>query len=106
MAGSIVDTRNPEGAEVAFFIATVAIGVAKGFDDALFGKAETARAVMLHTFGELENLFVFGSCGDTSFDTHYLIPPKADLTFFAILPLIIALVLILRLRDFDFFAKI
>lgn len=47
-AGSVVDTRNPECAEVAFFVTTIAVGVAKSLDDALFGKAKAAGAVVLH----------------------------------------------------------
>lgn len=48
---------------------------------------------------------MFSACGDASFDSHYLIPPKAVLIFLAILPLMKAAVFILRLRDLDFLAR-
>ena len=70
LAGSVVDAGDPEGAEVAFAVATVAVGIAEGFDDALFGEAEAASAVMLHAFGGLQDLFVFFAGGNTSFDSH------------------------------------
>ncbi len=69
-AGSVVDAGNPEGTKVAFFVAAIAISVAKRFDDALFGEPEATGAVMLHAFGGSKNLFVLCACRNTSFDSH------------------------------------
>jgi len=51
LPGGVVDAGDPDGAEVAFFVATVAIGVAEALDNTLFGHAVATRAVVLHTFG-------------------------------------------------------
>lgn len=47
-ASGVINARNPESAQIAFAITAIAIGIAKGFNDALFGEAETTGAVMLH----------------------------------------------------------
>ncbi len=50
-ARSVVDTGNPEGAEIALFVATITIRIAQSFDDALLGEAEATGAIMLHPLG-------------------------------------------------------
>lgn len=70
LARSVVDAGNPEGTEVAFFVPTIAIGVAKGFDDALFGEAEATGAVVLHAFGGLQSFLVFSMGRNATFDSH------------------------------------
>lgn len=69
-ACGVVDARDPEGSEVALAVAAVAIGVTQGLDDALFGQAITAGAVVLHAFGAFQDLFVFLAGRDASFDSH------------------------------------
>ena len=69
-AGSVVDASNPEGTKVALAIATVAISVAKGFDDALLGEAKTTSAIMLHTLCRGKDFLVFGMGRNATFDSH------------------------------------
>ena len=69
-ASGVVDAGNPERAQVAFAVAAIAVGIAQGFDDALFGEAEAAGAVMLHAFGSVQNFLVFGPSGHATFDSH------------------------------------
>jgi len=70
LSGGVVDAGNPEGAEVAFFVATVAVGVAQTFDNTLFGHTIAAGAVVLHAFGASQDLFMLGTGWDASFDSH------------------------------------
>ena len=69
-ARSVVDTGNPEGAKVAFFITTVAVSVAEGFDNALFREAKTTGTIMLHPLRSREGFLVFGVGGDAAFNSH------------------------------------
>ena len=71
-ARSVVDAGNPEGTKVAFFVAAVAVSVAKGFDDALFGEAVATSAVVLHTFGGSQGFLVFSMGRNATFDSHDL----------------------------------
>ena len=71
-AGSVVDTGNPQSAEIAFAVAAVAIGVAERLDNTLLRKTEAAGAVVLHAFRGFKDLFVLCVCGDTSFNSHRL----------------------------------
>lgn len=70
LTGGIVDAGDPEGTEVALAIATVAVSVAEGFDDALFGEAEATGAIVLHAFGGLQSFLVLGMGGNATFDSH------------------------------------
>ena len=70
LAGGVVDAGNPKGTEVALFVATVAVSVAKGFDDALLGEAVATGAVVLHAFGGLQGFLVFGVGRNAAFDSH------------------------------------
>ena len=69
-ASGVVDASDPERAQVALTVATITIGVAEGFDDALLGHTIAAGAIMLHAFGGLEDLFVLFAGWDASFDSH------------------------------------
>ena len=71
-ARSVVDAGDPEGAEVALFVATVAVAVAECLDDALFGEAVATSVVMLHAFGGSEGFLVFGMGRNATFDSHDL----------------------------------
>ena len=72
LAGSIVDAGNPEGTEVALFVAAIAVSVAKGFDDAVFGEAVATGAIVLHAFGGLQGFLVFSMGRNATFDSHDL----------------------------------
>lgn len=69
-ARSVVDTSNPEGTEVAFFVATIAVSVAERFDDALFGEAIATGAIMLHTFSGSKGFLVFSMGWNATFYSH------------------------------------
>ena len=71
-ARSVVDAGNPEGTEIALFVAAVAVGIAKGFDDALFGETKTASAVVLHAFGGSQGFLVFSMGRNATFNSHDL----------------------------------
>lgn len=68
--GGVVDASDPERAKVAFFIATVAICITKGFDNALFGKSEAACAIVLHAFGGSKGFLMFSVCRNAAFYSH------------------------------------
>ena len=70
LAGGVVDAGNPKGTEVAFFIATVAVSVAEGFDDALLGETVATGAIVLHTFGGSQSFLVFSVGRNAAFDSH------------------------------------
>ena len=67
---SVVDTGNPECAQIAFAVAAITVGITKGFNNTLLRKAEAASAIMLHTFSSLKNLFVLCASSDTTFNSH------------------------------------
>ena len=69
-AGSVVDAGNPEGTEVAFFVATITVAVAKSLDDALFGEAIATSAIVLHAFGGSKSFLVFSVGRNAAFDSH------------------------------------
>ena len=70
LAGSVVDAGNPKGTEVALFAATIAVSVAKGFDDALLGETVATSAIVLHAFGGLQSFLVFSVGRNAAFDSH------------------------------------
>jgi len=72
LAGSVVDAGNPEGTEVALFVATIAVGVAEGFNDALLSEAVATSAIVLHAFGGSQSFLVFGVGRNAAFDSHDL----------------------------------
>ena len=67
---SVVNASDPEGTKVALFVPTIAISVAKGFDDALLGEAVATSAIMLHAFGGLQGFLVFCVGRNAAFDSH------------------------------------
>ena len=71
-AGGVVNAGNPEGAEVAFFVATIAVRITESLDDTLFTEAVRTSAGMLHAFGFFQHFLVFGVCCNAAFDSHDL----------------------------------
>ena len=67
---SVVNTGNPEGAQIAFAVAAITVGITKRFDNTLFREAETASAIVLHSFSSFKNLFVLCASSDTTFNSH------------------------------------
>lgn len=66
----IIDTGNPNSAKIAFFVATIAIRIAKGFNHTLFSKTKTAGAVMLHPFSGFKDFLMFLTGWNASFNSH------------------------------------
>ena len=61
--GSGIDTLNPESAEVAFFVFTVAIGIGKTFFPGVFGDGPDVLAATIVTAGEFQNFFTTSARG-------------------------------------------
>jgi hypothetical protein len=67
-----VDPRNPEAAEHALAITTVAVGVLTSTHDRLFGDPEDVLATTTITFGQRDDFFVAGTGGYATFNSgHY-----------------------------------
>lgn len=56
-AGSCVDALDPEGAEVAFFVFAVAVGVGKTFFPGVFSDCPDVAAASEVAAGEFQNFF-------------------------------------------------
>ena len=69
-SGSIVDTGNPEGTKIAFFVATISVAITKGLDNTLLSHTEAAGAIVLHPFSSGNNLLVFCVSSHASFNSH------------------------------------
>jgi len=72
LAGSVINASDPEGAQIAFAIAAIAVGITKGFDNTLLRQAEATGAIMLHTLSSLKGLFVLCASSDSTFNSHDL----------------------------------
>src|SRR5690606_32600888 len=66
-AASRIDTSDPECAESALFIATIAIGILPGFHYRLFGDTEYITAATTITFCCFNNFFVTGTGSNAAF---------------------------------------
>src|SRR5690554_1041977 len=69
--GAGVDTGNPQSAEGALAITTVAIGILTSLDDRLFGNAEYTAASTVVTFSLFENLLVTTTCDHATLNTSH-----------------------------------
>ena len=56
--------------QTAVAVAAITVSILERSDDALLGKTETSRPIVLHTFGSFEDFLVFSACRHASFDSH------------------------------------
>jgi hypothetical protein len=64
-----VDPRDPEAAEHALTITTIAIGVLACTHDRLFGDSEDILTTTAIAFGQRDDFFVTGTGGYTAFNS-------------------------------------
>src|SRR5690606_29292504 len=83
-AGRGVDALDPQGAERALLVATVAVGVLTGAIHCGLGGADGVLAAAVEALGLLQDLLVLGVGGDAPGDaSHYKFPFGKPLTFAA-----------------------
>src|SRR5580658_3415712 len=70
-----VDALNPQRAELALFLAPVAVGVLAGLDDRLLGSAKYLAPRVVIPLGLAKDLLVSSTRGDTTFDSCHGEPP-------------------------------
>ena len=71
LAGSIVDAGNPEGTEIALFVAAVAVGVLASAHDRLLGDTEHITAAATVTLGGGNDFLVTCAGGNAAFDARH-----------------------------------
>src|SRR5690625_6425231 len=71
-AGLRVNTREPQSAEVALFIATVAVRVLTGFDNRLLSYPKYPRPGAVITFCSFKNFFVPATSLHSTFYTSHV----------------------------------
>ncbi len=67
-----VDAGDPEAAEVALHVATVAVLVLEGLEYSLASLLDAGTTDEAIAFSLCAELLVFGVAGDAAFDSHYL----------------------------------
>src|SRR5690606_28055956 len=76
-ARSSIDTRNPQGAEMALLLLAAAVGVLQGLGDGLLGNAEDLAAGVVVALGLADDFLVTAARRDTTLDScHFLSPHK------------------------------
>src|SRR5690606_1898261 len=66
-----VDTGDPQCAEYAFLVTTIAVSILSSTHDRLLGDAIDLAAATTVAFGLVENFLVTGACGNPTFDSRH-----------------------------------
>jgi hypothetical protein len=70
-----IDTGDPQAAEVALFVAAIAIGILPGAHNRFIGNPEYVIAATAKTLGTGQYFFVTGARGNSTFDSWHFRTP-------------------------------
>lgn len=71
LARGRIDADDPQGTELALFLAPIPIGILAGLDDGLLGDSIDLTAGAIVALGLFQHLFVTGVCCNAPLDTRH-----------------------------------